>query len=97
MLSEQDQSEFKILETLGNKHYQKQVIQEFKQQCHELKSECSNNHLANLLRLLIREQTQSEEILIESLKQLKKSHLLLRSQGQLSDETKQDFDVSILL
>jgi len=37
----------------------------------------------------------SEEILIESLKQLKKSHLLLRSQGQLSDETKQDFDALV--
>ena len=97
MIFEQEQSEAKILEALSNKSFQKQFIDEFKQNCHEMKSDCSNNHLSNLLMLLVREQNQNEEILIESLKQLKKSHLLLRSQGQLSDETKQDFDVSCVI
>ena len=67
---------------------------EFQCQSNEIKSSHTNNHLIKLLRLLVQEQNQNEEILLESLKQLKKSHLLLRSQGQLSDETKQDFDVS---
>ena len=94
LIFEQEQSEAKILEALSNKANQNKFTNEFKQMCHELKSDCSNTHLSNLLMLLVREQNQNEEILIESLKQLKKSHLLLRSQGQLSDETKQDFDVS---
>ena len=95
LISEQEQSEAKVFEVLGDKCYQKQFAEEFRQQCHEVKSDRSNSHLSSLLQLLVREQNQNEEILIESLKQLKKSHLLLRSQGQLSDETKQDFDVSI--
>ena len=97
LMAEQKQSEDKVLEELGNKFYQKLFHDEFKQKCHEIKADCSNSHLSSLLQLLVREQNQNEEILIESLKQLKKSHLLLRSQGQLSDETKQDFDVSILV
>ena len=68
---------------------------EFQYQSNEIKSFHTNNHLIKLLRLLVQEQNQNEEILLQSLKQLKKSHLLLRSQGQLSDETKLDFDVSI--
>ena len=95
LISEQEQSEAKVFEVLGDKCYQKQFAEEFRQQCHEVKSDRSNSHLSSLLQLLVREQNQNEEILIESLKQLKKSHLLLRSQGQLSDETKQDFDVSM--
>jgi len=95
LISEQEQSELKVFEVLGDKCYQKQFAEEFRQQCHEVKSDRSNSHLSSLLQLLVREQNQNEEILIESLKQLKKSHLLLRSQGQLSDETKQDFDALV--
>ena len=84
-----------IKDNLCGKSYQKPMHDEFQSQSNEIKSFHTNTHLIKLLRLLIQEQNQNEEILVESLKQLKKSHLLLRSQGQLSDETKQDFDVSI--
>jgi hypothetical protein len=80
---------------LFGKSYQKPMHDEFQCQSNEIKSFHTNNHLIKLLRLLVQEQNQNEEILLQSLKQLKKSHLLLRSQGQLSDETKLDFDVSI--
>ena len=59
-----------------------------------MRSEHTNLHLIEFLRVLVEEQNQTEQILLESLKQLKKSHLLLLSQGQLSDDTKEAFDVS---
>ena len=92
---EKNKQEDNINENLAGKSYERPLPELFQLQSSEIKSYHTNNHLIKLLRLLVLEQDQNEEILLESLKQLKKSHLLLRSQGQLSDETKQDFDVSI--
>ena len=67
-------------------------LAKFKNRCDLLKSGHTNEHLEKLLCLLVGEQDQNEKILLDSLKQLKKSHLLLRSQGQISNETKKDFE-----
>ena len=91
---EREEEEEKIIENLASKSCRKMAKDEFKHRCDEMRSEHTNSHFTSLLRLLVEEQNQNEQILLESLKQLKKSHLLLLSQGQLSDETKQAFDVS---
>ena len=91
---EKEIEEKNVLERLKGRSYNQSLAEEFQHRCDEIKSNHTNNHLTNLLCALVQEQNQTEQILLESLKQLKKSHLLLRSQGKLSDETKQDFDVS---
>ena len=88
------EKEKKIIENLDCKSYQKLAVDGFKHGCDEMRSEHTNLHLIEFLRVLVEEQNQTEQILLESLKQLKKSHLLLLSQGQLSDDTKEAFDVS---
>ena len=61
--------------------------------CDQMMSEHTNEHLIRLLRLMVDEQNQTELVLLNSLKQLKKSHLLLRSHGPISVETQQQYGV----
>ena len=79
---------------LQNKTYEKSLVEEFDIRRSEIKSAYDNAHFEKVLQVLVLEANQNDSILKESLKQLRKSHLILRQQGELSEETKQDFDVS---
>jgi len=81
-------------DSLQSKTYEKSLVEEFNHRRSEIKSAYDNAHFENVLQVLVLEANQNDSILKESLKQLRKSHLILRQQGELSEETKQDFDVS---
>jgi len=66
----------------------KVLLQKFK-----LKTELTNEHLRKMLLMMVDEQNRTEELLTTSLAQLKKSHLLLVSHGNSSDEMSEEYQV----
>merc|ERR1719361_1848674 len=92
LLSEMDKQMKKEKYCLQNKTYEKSLVEEFDIRRSEIKSAYNNAHFEKVLQVLVLEANQNDSILKESLKQLRKSHLILRQQGELSEETKQDFD-----
>ena len=71
MALESEEEERKALEKLACKSYQKLAVDEFKRSCYEMRSQHTNQHLTSFLRLMVEEQNHNEQILLESLKQLK--------------------------
>ena len=89
-----DKQRKKENDSLQGKTYEKSLVEEFNHRRIEIESAYDNAHFEKVLQVLVLEANQNDSILQESLKQLRKSHLILRQQGELSEETKQDFDVS---
>ena len=94
LLSEMNKQVEKENNSLRGKTYKKSLVEEFNHRRSEIESAYDNAHFEKVLEVLVLEANQNDIILKESLKQLRKSHLILRQQGELSEETKQDFDVS---
>ena len=59
----------------------------------QLKTELTNDHLRKMLLMMVDEQNRTEELLTTSLSQLKKSHLLLVSYGNSSEEMSKEYQV----
>ena len=63
----------------------------FKELCYLREQQHLNDHLLEVIKLMALDRERTEEILLDSLKQLKRSHLLLRSHGHDSEDTASEF------